>query len=97
MCKRMTIDEKQIRYLEDLSFLTLSPEERARICADLENIISGMAQLSSLDTSDMPLQAAPRITDLRRDEVTPSLPREEILRNAPQANGEAFVAPAAVE
>ena len=50
----MVIDEKLINYLEDLSFITLSAEDRGRICADLENIIAGMELLSTLDTSSAP-------------------------------------------
>ena len=120
----MLIDEKLINYeiinyLEDLSFITLSGEERDRICADLKNIIAGMDMLSTLDTSGVSAQAFPAnsktnkfgtnkfgtntfvpnetVTELRKDEVVPSFPRSEILKNAPKANGETFVVPKTVE
>ena len=95
----MVIDEKLIKYLEDLSFIILSNEERGRICADLENIIAGMELLSKLDTSSIPKQdlSLNLKTDLRKDEVTPSFPRNEILKNAPKANAETFVVPKTVE
>ena len=48
--RNMVIDEKLIKYLEDLSFITLSGEERGRIRRDLENILAGMDLLSKLDT-----------------------------------------------
>ena len=98
----MVIDEKLIKYLEDLSFITLSNEERGRICTDLESIIAGMALLSELDTMSQQALSSqcitkPSVPALRKDQVIPSFPREEILTNAPQANGEAFVVPQTVE
>ena len=115
----MVIDEKVINYeiinyLEDLSFITLSDEERDRICTDLKNIIAGMDMLSTLDTSGVSAQTSAAnsktntfgtnafgtnafATELRKDEVTPSFPRDEILKNAPKANGETFVVPKTVE
>ena len=93
----MVIDEKLINYLEDLSFITLSVEERARICADLQSIIAGMELLSELDTGGVPEQTLDCKTDLRKDEEIPSFPRSEILKNAPEADGETFVVHKAVE
>ena len=93
----MIIDEKLIKYLEDLSFITLSGEERTRICADLESIIAGMDLLSKLDTGSASVLSLNFKTELRKDEAKPSFPRVEILKNAPEANGETFVVPKAVE
>ena len=98
----MLIDEKLINYLEDLSFITLSAEERGCICADLKSIISGMELLSTLDTGSVKGQALNFKADfyvpaLRKDEAAPSFPRSEILKNAPEANGETFVVPKTVE
>ena len=95
----MAIDEKLIKYLEDLSFVTLSSEERMRIRADLESIIAGMELLSKLDTSSVSDQVLPlnAKTDLRKDEATSSFTRNAILKNAPVSNGETFVIPKAVE
>ena len=97
--KMMEVDEDLIKYLEDLSFITLSAEERKRIAGDLENIIGSMGLLSALDTSDV-LQMAlseNNNTLLRKDAVEASFPREEILRNAPGANGKTFIVPQVVE
>ena len=91
------IDEKLIHYLEDLSFISLSNEERGRICADLKSIIAGMELLSQLDTAGVEEQFLSQNLELRKDEVTPSSPRSEILKNAPGADGESFVVPRAVE
>ena len=96
----MVIDEKLIHYLEDLSFITLSDGERGRVRADLESIIAGMELLSTLNpqvSSSARLFPPGLKTELRKDEVLPSFPRDEILKNAPQTNGETFVVPKAVD
>ena len=95
----MVIDEGLIKYLEDLSFITLSDEERGRICADLQNILAGMELLAQLDTSGVLEEGLPAsfLTALRKDEVMASFPRDEILKNAPQANGKSFLVPKTVE
>ena len=93
------IDEKLIHYLEDLSCISLGSEERVRICSDLENILAGMVLLTNLDTRNVPSQVSycDFKTALRMDDLRPSFPREEILKNAPDANGESFVVPKVVE
>ena len=104
MGQDMVIDEKLINYLEDLSFITLSSEERVRICRDLENILAGMELLSKLNTDSAAEQGLSIkhktnlfVTNLRKDEVRPSFPRDEILKNAPEAKGGTFVVPKTVE
>ena len=94
----MIIDEKLIKYLEDLSFITLSGEERGRIRTDLESIIAGMELLSKLDTGRVSEQVSSisSNTALRKDDAIHSFPRDEILKNAPEANGETFVVPTVV-
>ena len=98
------INEALILYLEDLSFITLSTEERQRISADLKNIIAGMQLLSALDTSALDASGVRAQTlspgfcsGLRKDNVAVSFPCGEILKNAPQSNGETFIVPKAVD
>ena len=91
----MQIDEKLISYLEDLSYLTLSADEKKRLTGDLEEILSYMAHLSELDTNGVPERSHPfdNVNAFREDEVLESFDRELILKNAPNSNGEAFIAP----
>ena len=95
----MVVDEKLIKYLEDLSFITLSDEERVRIAGDLEKILDGMALLSKLDTKGLTEKdlSFGNANALRKDIVIPSFPRGEILKNAPEVNDESFIVPKAVE
>ena len=94
---RIVIDDTLIRYLEDLSFISLSADERKRIASDLENILRGMELLSQLDTGEVQVPSLDHTAALRKDEVRASLPREDVIKNAAQTNGETFVVPQTVE
>ena len=95
----MQIDEKLISYLEDLSYLTLSDDEKIRLANDLREILSGMARLGELNTKNVPERSHPfdNVNAFRDDEVQASFDRELILKNAPARNNEMFIAPKTVE
>jgi len=95
----MQIDDKLISYLEDLSCLTLSDEERVRLEGDLSKILGGMARLSELNTENVPERSHPfdNVNAFREDEAKPSFERELVLRNAPKRDDEMFIAPKTVE
>ena len=95
----MQIDEKLIAYLEDLSCLTLSGEEKQRLTGELEKILNGMARLAEPNTENVPERSHPfdNVNAFRDDETLTSFDRELILKNAPNRNNEMFVAPKTVE
>ena len=95
----MQIDEKLIEYLEDLSYLTLSTEEKQRLTGDLQEILESMALLAALDTDGVPERSHPfdNVNAFREDEVKPSFDRELILKNATHRTDEMFAAPKTVE
>ncbi len=55
----MKIDDKLIAYLEDLSRLSLSENEKSCLSKDLEEILNYMARLSELDTGGVPEYSHP--------------------------------------
>ena len=95
----MQIDEALLSYLEELSCLSLTEEEKGRLRGDLEEILNCMARLSELNTDNVPERSHPfdNVNAFREDIVTPSFDRELILKNAPFNNGEMFIAPKTVE
>ncbi|MDR0222317.1 MAG: Asp-tRNA(Asn)/Glu-tRNA(Gln) amidotransferase subunit GatC [Oscillospiraceae bacterium] len=95
----MLIDEKLIEYLENLSCLTLSDGEKERLTADLGEILNNMARLEELNAKGVPERSHPfdDVNAFREDEAVCSFDRALILKNAPEENGEAFVAPKTVE
>jgi aspartyl/glutamyl-tRNA(Asn/Gln) amidotransferase C subunit len=95
----MQIDDKLLEYLEDLSCLTLSDDEKIRLKKDLQEILDYMARLGELNTDGVVERSHPfdDVNAFRNDEARPSFERELILKNAPVRNDEFFIAPKTVE
>ena len=88
-----------VKYVAHLARLSLSAEEEAKFGAQLANILGYIEKLEELDVSQIEAtaHAVPLINVVRADEVRPSLPNEEALKNAPaKANG-LFMVPKIVE
>ena len=95
----MQVNEKMITYLEDLSFLSLSPDEKSRMADELNEIMSNLAKLANLKTDGIPVCSNPldSVNVFRNDENRPSLSRKLVLKNAAQKNEEMFIAPKTVD
>jgi aspartyl-tRNA(Asn)/glutamyl-tRNA(Gln) amidotransferase subunit C len=88
-----------IQYVANLARIELSPEEEQRLGGQLQNILGYIEKLREVDVSNVEptAHAVPLVNVLRPDEVRPSLPTEDALKNAPaKANG-LFVVPVIVE
>ena len=95
----MANNDFDIHYVANLARIALSPEQEARLAAQLEDILGYVKKLEELDVTGVePMaHAVPLANVLRTDEVQPSIPQEAALVNAPkQANG-LFVVPKIVE
>jgi aspartyl-tRNA(Asn)/glutamyl-tRNA(Gln) amidotransferase subunit C len=88
-----------VKYVAHLARLTLTPEEEKKLGAQLGNIIGFVEQLKSVDVSHVEptAHAVPTVNVTRADEMRPSLPHEEAMRNAPKQAGGLFIVPKIVE
>jgi len=95
----MQIDDKLLEYLEDLSCLTLSTDEKTRLTHDLQEILDYMARLGEIDTNGVVERSHPfdNVNDFREDEIGVSFDRALILQNAPFKNEQMIIAPKTVE
>lgn len=95
----MIITDEIIDYVSSLARLDLSSDEKTKIKGEIEKIIDYMDVLNTLDTTDVePMSHVLPVTNVfREDVVVPSVPREEILANAPEADEGAFRVPKTVE
>ena len=95
----MKITTEMVDYISVLSRLRLPEEEKVKMTGELEGIIAYMDTLNALDTSDVePMSHVFPIRNvLREDVVRESSDRAALLKNAPQADQEAFLVPKAVE
>ncbi|MBS6849698.1 MAG: Asp-tRNA(Asn)/Glu-tRNA(Gln) amidotransferase subunit GatC [Angelakisella sp.] len=87
--------EIDIKKIAKLSRLAIEPEREEKFQKDMQNIIEMVERLPEMETGDL----SPKVEDtmtLREDMVEPSLPRDEVLKNAPQVAAGCVVVPKTV-
>jgi aspartyl-tRNA(Asn)/glutamyl-tRNA(Gln) amidotransferase subunit C len=88
-----------VKYVAHLARLALTADEEHKIGAQLNSVLGYIEKLKEVDVSGVEptAHAFPLVNVTRPDEVRPSMPQDEALRNAPaQANG-LFIVPKIVE
>lgn len=91
----MTLSLEEVRHIAHLARLQLTPDEEKRFQDQLSDILDYADRLQEVDTDDIPPTAtvlnlrAP----LRPDEPRPSPSREDIVRNAAEAEEGMFRVP----
>ena len=82
----MALTIEEVKHVAHLARLRLSEEELNKLQIDLSHILDHIDMLKEVDVSDVPPTA--QVTDLvnvmRDDDLRPSLPREDVLANAPE-------------
>jgi aspartyl-tRNA(Asn)/glutamyl-tRNA(Gln) amidotransferase subunit C len=93
------IRRDEVLAIARLARLDLAPDEIQSLTRDLGRILSYVRTLEELDVSDIPPTAHVQIErlPLRPDELSPSLPRELALREAPSVQDDGFAVPAFVD
>ncbi len=93
MAERITRDD--VEHVAQLARLALTNEEIDSLTAELGVILDHAAQVSALDTHDVPPTAhpLPLVNVFRSDEPRAGLPRDEVLAAAPEAEERRFRVP----
>jgi len=91
--------EIDIEHVAKLARLDLSGEEIARLRTQLAQILEHAARVGEVAAADVVPTASPiPRTNVYRDDVPePSLPVDEVLRNAPERDGDRFRVPRIAE
>jgi aspartyl-tRNA(Asn)/glutamyl-tRNA(Gln) amidotransferase subunit C len=88
----MALTTKEVEHVAQLARLRLAPEEIETMRVQLSNILDYIDMLKEVDVTAVPPTA--QVTDLlnimRADEVRSSLPREDVLANAPDQHDGMF-------
>ncbi|HCJ66748.1 MAG TPA: Asp-tRNA(Asn)/Glu-tRNA(Gln) amidotransferase subunit GatB [Elusimicrobia bacterium] len=88
----MKITKKDVEYVAKLARLALTEEEKEKFCSQLNQILLYMEKLNELETKDVPptshVLALKNVW--REDEVKPFTHTKEILKNAPEKEGNYF-------
>lgn len=81
----MALTIEEAKHVARLAALRLSDEELETMRAQLSNILDYIDMLKEVDVGDVPptAQVTELLNVMRTDEVRPSLPREDVLANAP--------------
>ena len=89
------ISEKEVEHIAWLAKIELSEEEKRLFTKQFNEILEYFRKIDELDTEKVP--PTYHVLDLanvfRKDEVEPSLPKEESIRNAPKKEKTYFKAP----
>jgi aspartyl-tRNA(Asn)/glutamyl-tRNA(Gln) amidotransferase subunit C len=89
------LSRQDIAHLARLARLAVTDEELDLFAGQLEAVLDAVAQVGKADVADVPptTHAVPMTNVMRPDVVTPSLPREVILAEAPAAEDDRFQVP----
>jgi len=95
----MAAAEIDIKYVAHLARIALTPDEEKKLAAQLDNILGYIEKLKELDVANVEptAHAVPMVNVTRADEVRPSLPHDEAMRNAPRQTNGLFIVPKIVE
>ena len=93
MANRIT--RAEVEHVAQLARLALDEDEIVALTEELGAIVDYAAQVSALDTHDVPPTAHPLpvVNVFRPDVARPGLPRAEVLAAAPQAQENRFRVP----
>ena len=93
----LTIEE--VTHIAELARLQLSARETEEFRAQLSAVLDYVERISELDvTAVVPTHSViPLPSALREDNIRESLQREELLRNAPEAEAGCFSVPAVLD
>ncbi len=95
MAQHQEITLDQVRHVAKLARLSLDDAKLTQLTGQLESILEYITKLRRVDTTNtQPMaHALPLHNVLRDDVVTPSLPLEKVLQNAPDSDGPFFKVP----
>ena len=93
------ITMREVEQVARLARLALSDAEKERMRRELDGILAYIDKLRALDVDGVePTSHAVPLTNIMRDdEPRPSLPRDEMLANAPDPHGDFFRVPKIIE
>ena len=82
----MRLERETVEHIAALARIGLTDAEIERMQGQLGAVLEHISMLQEVDTSEIPptAQVLPLENVMRDDEVRPSLPREQVLTNAPR-------------
>ena len=95
----MKIDKDEVENIAKLSRIRLTEQERELFVHQLNNILSYIEKLSTLDTENVaPMACTCHVFNVfREDKLKPSIPLQDAMINAPATKSGFFKVPKVIE
>ena len=95
----MKLSRDEVLHIARLARVSLTESEITRLSEQLSHILENFEILQQVDTTDIPptAQSVALQSVMREDNVSPSLPPDDILANAPRREGDCFRVRAVLE
>ena len=95
----MKISKEEIEHIAVLARLSLSGEEKELFGSQLSSILDYMEKLNELDTKGIePTSHVLSLSNVMRDDIPrPSIPKEDVLMNAPDHTEKFYRVPKIIE
>ena len=95
----MKLSSQEVEYVAHLARLEITPKEKEKFTAQLNDILLYIDKLNELDTKGVkPMSHAIAVTNaFREDNIVDSIGTEKSLANAPDARGEFFRVPKVID
>jgi len=94
----MPIDPGEVLRIAKLARLSVEPDEADALARDLERIVAAIDQLREVDLPDDAESLTYFDSDVHREDRSGEcLDHEDVLRNAPESDGERLVVPQIVD
>jgi aspartyl-tRNA(Asn)/glutamyl-tRNA(Gln) amidotransferase subunit C len=99
MESKMKLSREEVLHIARLARVALTEAEITRMSEQLSNLLEHFEVLQGVDTAGVPptAQSVTLQSVMREDAVTPSLPPEDVLANAPRREGDCFRVRAVLE
>jgi aspartyl-tRNA(Asn)/glutamyl-tRNA(Gln) amidotransferase subunit C len=93
------LTREEVKHIALLARVSVTDEEADRMREQLSTILENFEILRDVDTADVPPTAQSIVLQsvVREDEITPSLPVEDVLSGAPRREGGFFKVNAVLE
>jgi aspartyl-tRNA(Asn)/glutamyl-tRNA(Gln) amidotransferase subunit C len=93
------ITQEDVEHVAELARLELTAAEKEQFITQLNHILAYFEKLNELDTTGVEptSHVMPMSNVFREDEVRPSLARDKVLQNAPEASHFFFKVPRIIE
>ena len=95
----MALNEKNIRDIADLARLKIEEDEVAESLTDFSSILSMISEMQTVDTENIAPLANPheQVQKLRKDAITESNDRDNLLNLAPKTSDGLFLVPKVID